>query len=56
VWQKEAARSGNSGSCWCRWQTVGNAPDENRFTMLRAGEMPYNGAVFEVEKEIPAYT
>jgi hypothetical protein len=29
---------GNFGLCWCRWQTVGSAPDEKSFTVSRTGE------------------
>jgi hypothetical protein len=28
----------NFGLCWCGWQTVGGAPDENRFTVSRTSE------------------
>ncbi len=48
--QKQDARSGNSGSCWCGWRTVGSAPDENRFTMLRTGEMCVQWCRFRGQK------
>jgi hypothetical protein len=47
----------------CKWRNFGYAgtdripihcaPDENLFTVRRTGDIPYNGAVFEVKKEIP---
>jgi hypothetical protein len=50
VLQKQAARSGNSGSCWCGGRTVGSAPDENRFTMSRRGEMRVQWCRFRGQK------
>jgi hypothetical protein len=35
------------------WQTVGSAPEENRFTMCRTRRGVYHSAVFEIKKEIP---
>jgi hypothetical protein len=35
---KAAGIWGNFGLCWCGWQTVGSAPDKNRFTVSRTGE------------------
>jgi len=36
---KSGGISGNFRWCWCGSQTVGGAPDENRFTTSRTGEM-----------------
>ncbi len=33
-------------------QTVGSAPDENRFTVCEQARRVYSGAVFEIKKEI----
>src|ERR1019366_9670975 len=52
---KVGHKLGNLGLCWCGWQAVGSAPDENRFTVLRTRRV-YYGAVFEAKKEIPVET
>src|ERR1039458_8803849 len=52
---KAGHKCGNLGLCWCGWQTVGSAPDENRFTVPRTRRV-YYGAVFEAKKEIPDET
>ena len=44
---------GNFGLWWCGWQTVGSAPDENRFTVFEQARRVYYGAVFKAKKEIP---
>jgi hypothetical protein len=45
---------GNFGLGWAESQTVGSAPDENRFTVSRTGEDECTiGAVFEIKKGIP---
>ena len=31
--QKRLESEGNFGLCWCGWQTVGSAPDKNRFSV-----------------------
>jgi hypothetical protein len=43
---------GNFVLCWCGWQTVGGAPDENRFTVCEQARRLYYGAVFKAKKEI----
>ena len=45
---------GNFVLCWCGWQTVGSAPDENRFTVREQARRVYYGAVFKAKKEILA--
>jgi hypothetical protein len=40
--------------CWCGWQTIGSAPDENRFTVCEQAKRVNYGAVFKAKKEIPA--
>jgi len=46
---------GNFGLCWCGWQTVGSAPDENRLQYgNEQARRVYYGAVFEAKKEILA--
>jgi len=41
--------------CWCGWQTVGSAADENRFTVCEEPRRVCYGAVFKGKKEILAY-
>jgi Pectate lyase superfamily protein len=38
VSQEWAGIRGHFGLCWCGWQTVGSAPDENRFTVSRTSQ------------------
>ena len=47
---------GNFVLCWCGWQTVGSALDENRFTVCEQARRVYYGAVFKAKKEILVYT
>lgn len=51
---KSRPRWGNLGCAGVGWQTVGSAPEENRFTVSRRARRVYYGAVSEIEKEIPA--
>jgi hypothetical protein len=43
---------GNFVQCWCGWQTVGSASDENRFTVCEQARRVYYAAVFKAKKEI----
>ena len=45
---------GNFGLCWCGWQTVGGAPEENRFTVFEQARRVYYGALFKTKMEILA--
>jgi hypothetical protein len=45
-----------SGAEYTFADRIGDAPDENHFTMSRADEWGYNGALLEVKKEIPNNT
>jgi len=45
---------GNFGLCWCGWQTVGSAPEENRFTVFEQARRVYYGALFKAKMEILA--
>ena len=36
---------GNFVLCWCGWQTVGGAPDENRFTVCEQARRLYYESV-----------
>ena len=45
-----------SGAEYTFADRIGDAPDENHFTMSRADEWGYNGALLEVKAEIPNNT
>jgi hypothetical protein len=49
---KVSHKWGNFVLCWCGWQTVGSAPDENRFTVCEQARRLYYGTVFKAKKEI----
>jgi|SRR5487761_553985 len=50
---KVGPKWGNLGLWWCGSQTVGSAPDQNRYTVCEQARRVYYGAVFKAKKEIP---